>query len=424
MKVVVLGGSAFSTPALFASLAHVPEPPAVQLRLVARDGRALEAIRRAAEIMSAGSPLRLETKAVESTPSADDLAGADIVLIQVRVGGFAGRSWDESFPPTCGIPGDEGLGPGGLSAALRSWPTIERLLEVVQRAAPRSLVLMLSSPVGLFVRAALTRFPALSVAGICELPWTTLRGVCEVAGCPPEKCRFGYLGLSHLGWFHRIADDGRDLVEAYARTRVESPVFPSADLIRRVGAIPTSYLRLHYDRESVLAEQRRRPRPRGGELEELRREALRVYATAPPEGIAAALARRPAPWYEHAVVPFLLGHCGRAVRTPVFLTVRQSGAVPGFPDDEVLEIPHCLEGGRWRPRASVGEGPIQVRGLLTRFVVFERSATKALLDPEAGRVEEALAEHPWVPDRRTASVLAGKIADYSGPGAARGVARG
>src|SRR5207253_409301 len=102
------------------------------------------------------------------------LEHADLVLVQIRNGGYAARAFDETFPLTYGVAGDEALGPGGLSAGIRNWKAIEPALDQISRFSPNALVLMMSSPVGLLVRASMQRFPNLRLAGICELPWTTL----------------------------------------------------------------------------------------------------------------------------------------------------------------------------------------------------------------------------------------------------------
>jgi alpha-galactosidase/6-phospho-beta-glucosidase family protein len=55
--------------------------------------------------------------------------------------------------------GDEGLGPGGLSAAWRAWPEIKRLMSEIRQHAPQAFVLLLTSPVGLLARVSINEFP-------------------------------------------------------------------------------------------------------------------------------------------------------------------------------------------------------------------------------------------------------------------------
>src|SRR4051812_811323 len=87
------------------------------------------------------------------------LAGSHAVLIQIRPGGYAGRQFDETFPLSRGVPGDEGLGPGGLSAAWRGWPVIREVLACVRAVAPNACTILLTSPGSLLIRLAAGEFP-------------------------------------------------------------------------------------------------------------------------------------------------------------------------------------------------------------------------------------------------------------------------
>jgi 6-phospho-beta-glucosidase len=406
MRIALLGGSSLSTPALFASLATRHDLPGLGFVLVGRDATALDANRRAAALLLGDAPVALETARLADPGWPASLAGADCVLVQARIGGFAGRAWDETVPHAYGIVGDEGLGPSGLSAALRAWPALEPLLERVEAAAPHAWVVLLSSPVGLLTRVARLRFPAMRLAGICELPWTTLRGVCDLLRVPVGEVGFDYLGVNHLGWLHGIVHGARDLVAEYASARQHTPDFPRSDLVQRAAAIPARYLRLHFEAARVLEEQRRSARSRGVQLEQLKAQAVPVYARGSRSEIEAALGLRPAPWYEHAVVPFVLGLAGRDPGIPVFLSVPNQGWCARLPDDDVLEIPHRFDGGRPRPQQAVRAASPFVLDLTRRFLASERLAAGAVVGRDPARIEEALVADPWVPDRATAAALA------------------
>ena len=59
------------------------------------------------------------------------LDGADMILIQIRVGGQAARLRDETIPAACGCVGQETTGAGGLGKAMRTVPVV---LEIAERA--------------------------------------------------------------------------------------------------------------------------------------------------------------------------------------------------------------------------------------------------------------------------------------------------
>src|SRR5207247_8858019 len=122
--------------------------------------RKLEAVRHACRLVAEEGGNRLDYGLLDKPETWERLGGADIFLIQFRNGGYTGRSVDETFPPRYGVCGDEGLGPGGLSAGLRNWRAIRPALERIERLGTAPLIVFLSSPVGLLVRSARRPFPA------------------------------------------------------------------------------------------------------------------------------------------------------------------------------------------------------------------------------------------------------------------------
>jgi 6-phospho-beta-glucosidase len=115
MKVAVIGGSAFSTPGLMLFLNSNKESGRMEVLLSSRSMRRLEAVKRASMLARTGD-IQIEVENIRQETWPRILEGADCVLIQIRVGGYEGRRFDESFSHKYGVCGDEGLGPGGLSA--------------------------------------------------------------------------------------------------------------------------------------------------------------------------------------------------------------------------------------------------------------------------------------------------------------------
>ncbi|MFI5389599.1 MAG: hypothetical protein ACHQY2_07735, partial [Candidatus Eremiobacterales bacterium] len=316
---------------------------------------------------------------------------------------------DETFPLGFGIPGDEGIGPGGLSAAWRSWPTLRDLLASVNETCPRAVVLIMTSPVSLLVRCARTAFPELRVVGICELPWTTLKDVCETVGVDSTAVSFTYAGVNHLGWFGGIACGALDVVDAYKNHRAHA-AFPSGQLIESCQGIPLKYLRLHYDRGDVVLEQKARPVSRGDELQQLQAYAYDVFETGDREGIRQALDARPTPWYEEAVGPLLAAMATSSSSTvPFFLSVSCRGALAGFGDDDILEIAHRFRGDDFERIDRSCEVPAKARVDLERFVRYERAASRAVAARDGDALAGALEDHPWIDSPAIASAIAATI---------------
>jgi alpha-galactosidase/6-phospho-beta-glucosidase family protein len=270
---------------------------------------------------------------------------------------------------------------------------------------------MMTSPVSLLVRCARTAFPELRVVGICELPWTTLKDICETVGVDAGAVSFTYAGVNHLGWFGPIACGALDVFEAYKKLRAHA-AFPSAQVIESCEGIPLKYLRLHYERSAVVLEQRARRVSRGDELQRLQTLAYDVFETGDREAIRRALDARPTPWYEDALGPLLAAMAtGSDSTMPFFLSVPCRGALAGFGDDDILEIAHSFKGGDFeRIDRSCGV-PAKARVDLERFVRYERGASRAVAARDSGALAGALEDHPWVDSPEIANAIAATIAD-------------
>jgi len=247
------------------------------------------------------------------------------------------------------------------------------------------------------------------IAGICELPWTTFLDICRTVGVDPNRVHFNYFGVNHLGWLYGLTAGERDIVREYAGGRERETDFPSGALIHSCGGVPLKYLRLHYEPEKVAEEQRGQRQTRGEQLEQIGRNAFRAYREGGRHDVEAALETRPAPWYRHAVGPLIASLAGRASRIPLFLSVRNDSH---FNNDDILECPHVVEGGRLRRLSRSMPVPPHMLELTTRFVCYERLATAALLSGEPRDVEKALRIHPWSHGVSKTARMAREIVGY------------
>ena len=385
MILCVLGGSAHSTPVLIDALARVIPDSPITVRLAGRSFDHLSSVQRACEILALRSCLKIEIFGEGEWDLA--ITGSAIILVQTRDGGYEARNFDETFPIQFGIPGDEGLGPGGLSAAFRAWPQMKSLFYVIRASAPHARVILLSSPSSLFIRLANLTFPGWPIFGTCELPFTTLKHLCFLAGKHFKDVSFEYVGVNHLGFLYDVHGP-IDLLKEY-EAHSQSGAFPSISLVRRLNAYPLKYLRMHYDLEQVVGEQRERTGTRAKELTSLAKNAFQAFRTGDEAIIRNALALRQVGWYEHGVLPLLLSAMNRTVDEPIFLT---SATNTG----DVLERAYSFQGGEWSPMISQRAAPAEAGDLVARFITYERAATEAILLGTEEALADALRLHPWV----------------------------
>ncbi len=400
----VLGGSSAFTPALASALAdRAGDLPPLAVRMWGRRGEALAAVARFCSLHASwrGVPHTY----VGSTDLDAVLQDADAVVCQVRVGGFPGRSHDESFPLAYGVPGDEGIGPSGLAAALRAAPVVTELARRSVRRAPAAPFVLMSNPLGILLRT-LQGVPGLRSFGLCELPERTLRRAAALVGEDAATWRADYVGMNHQGAFVAIqgAADAERLPAVLSA--IEALPAPSAFEVegarmREQGLLWLPYARLYEHTATVVAHQRARTLDRGAQLAAWSGELLAHFASTVDGRLPALLARRDMPWNELALVPALYALAtGRPQRLAV--SIANGGHLPWLPADAVVEqwglqVPTVTAPPPPRPTALAAcRGGAVLRRLLGQIAEFERLAAAAIEAPSPAAVAACLQQHPLV----------------------------
>ncbi|MGZ4201112.1 MAG: family 4 glycosyl hydrolase, partial [Thermoleophilaceae bacterium] len=155
MKVAVVGAGSTYTPELVSGLSRERERlPVSELVLHDIDPARREVVGAMAERMLARDRFDGSVSVTGELDRA--LAGADFVVIQIRVGGQAARLRDETIPLACGCIGQETTGPGGFAKAMRTVPVVLEIAERARRlAAPGAWIVDFTNPVGIVTRALL-----------------------------------------------------------------------------------------------------------------------------------------------------------------------------------------------------------------------------------------------------------------------------
>jgi 6-phospho-beta-glucosidase len=232
-RLTVLGGSSVATPELIRVLAGAPRAVPLGVVLHGRNAEKLDVVGRVCERIT-----RPPVSVRWTTDLADALKGADVVLVQVRVGGYQARAFDESFPHDFGLPGEETMGPGGFANSLRTVPSVVTLGRTIEQHAPHAWVLNLTNPSSV-VQLALHRTTRLKVLGLCDSPVAMHEGIAGLLGGGADDVQVDYVGMHHFGWITRVWHGGRDATAAVmARVGDLSWIASPADLVRAIGAVP------------------------------------------------------------------------------------------------------------------------------------------------------------------------------------------
>ena len=388
IKLVVLGGSALATPKLFEAMARASARAAYDAVLVGRDAERLELVAAVSrDLLSAFPGVDIQvTTAAGLEPALD---GADYILNQIRVGGLEGRAFDETFPRQFGIPGEETVGPGGFSSSLRGIPVVLAICRLIERAAPDACVLNLTNPSSI-IQSAMRRYSKVKVIGTCDSPISLMEMIARLLGVGLGELSFDLGGMHHFGWITavRSAETGLDrLPEVLARLDELPKLGSDPELVRAIGAIPSTYMRYYFHPDRVLAASEGRP-VRAQELMALGEQLLADYRRWHPGQPAGFLAARGAVWYEKIVAPALLALAERR-DTELVLSVDNAGLLSWLPADAVIEAPVPIRSGvLQRPRPV--ELPLDVRALLHRNCAYEMLAAEAIAEHDRAKAQRAL----------------------------------
>ena len=394
IRLTVLGGSALATPLLFESLARQGAGAAYEAVLVGRNPDTLGRVTALSQDLLSRHP-QADIRVRSTTDAARGLEGAHLVLNQVRVGGLEGRLFDETFPRAFGVPGEETVGPGGFSSALRGIPVALELARAIRSQAPDATVVNLTNPSSL-IQYALRRYAGLRVVGTCDAPVSLMDMIARALEAPRDALAFELGGMHHFTWVTAVRQEGADrMPDLLDRLERMPRLGVDPECVRALGAIPSPYLRFVFHADRVLAATEGRA-PRAQQLIELNRRLLEAARRWQPGEPADWLRLRGAAWYDKIVTPALLALAERRPAALV-LSVDNRGAFPFLPDDAVVEGLVAVHDGK-AGRAAPVSFPPDVQALVQRNQAYESMAVQAIVERDRGLALRALMSNPLVHD--------------------------
>jgi 6-phospho-beta-glucosidase len=405
VKLTVVGGGSTYTPELVDGFARLHETlPVTELVLVDPAADRLDLVGGLARRIFArqGHPGRVIT-----TSDVDaGIDGADAVLLQLRVGGQAARNEDETWPLECGCVGQETTGAGGLAKALRTVPVVLDIAERVRRTNPDAWIIDFTNPVGIVTRALLSQ--GHKAVGLCNVAIGFQRRFAQLLGVAPEQVSLDHVGLNHLTWERAVHVNGEDMLPKLLTDHVgdlAADWFP-AELLSRLGVVPSYYLRYFYAHDEVVKELLSKP-SRAAEVAALEKQLLDMYADPLLDEKPALLEQRGGAYYSEAAVALASSLLNNTGDVQVVNTVN-NGTLPFLPDDAVIEVPAVV--------GADGAQPVDVRaveplfgGLISHVTAYEQLALDAALHGGSERVFDALLAHPLVGQISLARALTDKL---------------
>ena len=413
LKIAVVGGGSTYTPELVEGLASREDRlPVDELVLFDVDPERLEVVGGLAGRMlaRAGWGGRLH----QTGRREDAIDGADFVVVQLRVGGQAMRLVDETLPLEFGCVGQETTGPGGFAKALRTVPVVLELAEeTARRGAPGAWFVDFTNPVGIVTQALLDH--GHRAIGLCNSAIGFQRRFAGLLGVAPGQLELEHVGLNHLTWERAVRVDGTDrlpeLLERHGGELAADLGLPLA-LLQDLGAVPSSYLRYYYATAEVLDEQRRGP-SRAEQVAEIERGLLELYRDPALDTKPELLERRGGAFYSEAAAALVASlHAGTGDVQVV--DVRNDGALPGLPDDAVVEVPARIDAAGAHPLPQAPLAP-ELLGLVQQAKAYERLAVAAAVTGDRTVARKALLANPLVGSYRVAAPLLDALLQASRP---------
>ncbi|HET9614051.1 MAG TPA: hypothetical protein VFP22_04485, partial [Candidatus Limnocylindrales bacterium] len=392
LKLAVVGGGSTYTPELVDGFARRTDRVTFdEIALMDIDPERLAIVGGLAERMlrRQGWPGRL----VCTDDRSEALDAADVVLIQLRIGGQAARFGDETLPRRWELIGQETVGAGGFAKAIRTVPVVlDIAAEVERRSAPDAWLVDFTNPVGI-VTQALADAGRRSL-GLCNVAIGFQRRFARRFGVEPERVELEQVGLNHLTWIRAVRIDGEDRLPEILAAEGEAiarDVGEPHDRLRRLGVIPSYYLRYYDETVRVLAEQAANP-TRAEEVMAIERELLDLYRDPTLDTKPELLEHRGGAFYSEAAAQLIASLVDGRGDVQV-VDVRNEGALPGLAADDVVEIPARIDrdGAHPLPLAPL---PPELLDLVSRVKTYERLAVRAATTGDRAVARAALAANP------------------------------
>jgi alpha-galactosidase len=318
-----------------------------------------------------------------SQDRAEVLAGANYVINEVQVGGYAATRADFDIPARYGVRQTIGdtLGIGGIFRGLRTIPVVTGIAEDMLAHCPDACLLNYSNPMAMLPWAVYAGTGFRNVYGLCHSVRDTHAFLAELVGADPATVEYTTAGFNHQAFVLRFEQDGQSLYPRLAEVIDGSPELQRrvrVELFRRFGYFPTEssehsaeyvpWLMRHDDQVEqfriFVGDYLARSEENLAELDSLRQQLATgaELDLTPTDELASQ--------FIHSVET--------GTEREIYVNVRNDGLISNLPPDCCVEVPCDLSRGAAKPRA-VGALPVQLAALNRTFLnVVELTVTAAL----------------------------------------------
>jgi len=321
------------------------------------------------------------------------LDGADYVINEVQVGGYAATLTDFEIPARYGVRQTiaDTLGIGGIFRGLRTIPVVTALAEDMLRTCPQAYLLNYSNPMAMLPWAVYAGTGFSNVFGLCHSVRDTHAFLAGLVGADPADVTFVTAGFNHQAFVLRFEQNGESLyprltqvidgsAELQRRVRVE--------LYRRFGYFPTEssehsaeyvpWFMRHDDQIDMyrifVGDYLGRSQENLDELADLQAQlsAGANLDLAPTDELASQ--------FIHSLET--------GTEREIYVNVRNRGLITNLPEDCCVEVPCDLSASAAVPK-QVGPLPPQLAALNRTFLNVVELTVRAALEGSRDHVYQA-----------------------------------
>jgi alpha-galactosidase len=321
------------------------------------------------------------------------LDGADYVINMVQIGGHEATLLDFELPARYGLRQTiaDTLGIGGIFRTLRTADHMLALGREMAELCPRGWLLNYTNPMAMLCWLVYAGTPTQNVVGLCHSVQFTTEDLAKLVGVPAEEVTFLAAGLNHQAFILRFERHGENLYPLLDERIASDPELQRrvrVQLYRRLRYFPTESSEHAAEyvpwfmRHDDQIERHRIPVD-----EYIRRseENLHEY-----ERVKGLLARGEALPVEHSneYASSIIHSMETGQPCVIYGNVRNTGLLPGLPDDCCVEVP-CLVDATGLHPVAVPDYPPELAALNRTFENVVELTVRAVLEERPELVRQA-----------------------------------
>ena len=274
----------------------------------------------------------------------------------------------------------------------------------MEELCPDAWLINFSNPSGMIAEAVLNN-TKIKMLGLCNVPINTIDSIKKKMELPNAEVE--YIGLNHLAWITGIRQDGVDYLQKAIDEGVNGAVMSNIpafnfthDLIKVVGAIPTSYLIYYYYKDAQLEKAKTAEKCRGEVCMEIEETLLEKYSDVTLYSKPEELSKRGGARYSEVAIN-LVNSIYNDINDIQVVNCLNNGAIPFMDDNDAVEV--CARIGKDGAKViKTNYHNPHIEELMKQVKAYEKHAVKAALTGDKDEAMRALLVNPLVGDYKKA----------------------